>query len=237
MSIPYAPDKSWNPITGCSAISAGCKNCWAAETIQRHRDLPGYDHDDPFKVTFHPERLKQVTPRQRPMVIAANLMGDWCHSKVSDEWRDAIHEVMRACKQHTFITCTKRPIAMVRAVTRARVLPNAWHGISVENQMWADDRVTHAASIANAWISCEPMLGPIGWRWLTGVRGVIVGAESGKNARPFDPAWAEATKEACDRAGVKFYMKQMAPSMGGANWDKWPASLSHLKVRELPWKL
>jgi protein gp37 len=82
------------------------------------------------------------------------------------------------------------------------------------------------------------MLGLIDWgNRLTDVQGIIVGAESGPNARPFDPAWAEATQEACKAAGACFYMKQLAPSMGGADWGKWPKGLSHLKVRNLPWKL
>lgn len=242
MAIPYAPEP-WNWMTGCSEVSEGCKHCWAKETIRRHRDLPGYNHDKPFTVTFHPERLDKPRHWRKPRVISECFMGDPYHENVLREWRDRAWAVKRDCPQHTFITSTKRPLRMATEVlwlerVRSSLLDNVWHGISVENQKTANDRVGFVEHVDRGWISCEPMLEAIDWPIeLHYAQGIIVGAESGKDARPFDPAWAEATQEACKRAGVCFYMKQMDAKNGGANWDKWPESLKHLKIRQLPWKL
>jgi len=250
MPIPYAPDKSWNWMTGCTKESEGCVNCWAEETVQRHKDLPGYSHDKPFTVTFHPKRVEQPLHWRKPSVIAECLMGDQYHKDVPRPWRNAAWAVKRDCPRHTFIACTKRPLCMVAEVMRLQNTPqagmlgqvkrleNVWHGISVENQKTADNRVPFVEHVDEGWLSCEPMLGPIDWPTeFYYAKGVIVGAESGPNARPFDPKWAEVTLEACRRSGTKFYLKQLPTSMGGANWDKWPESLKHLKVRQLPWKL
>lgn len=241
MSIPYAPT-SWNPVTGCSEISAGCKRCWAKVLAEspRLRGRFGYDAVDPFKITFHEDKLDLPRHWRKPRVIAVNFMGDWCHEHVPKGWRGQVWQVMRDCPQHTFITSTKRPRFMVREVRALGPLQNAWHGVTIETQDVARLRMPQTKGIARLYVNYEPALTSVGWSadcGLDGLAGIIVGAESGKNARPFNPEWAEVTREACKQAGVCFYMKQMAPSMGGANWDKWPKSLEHLKVRELPWRL
>ena len=244
MSIPYAPT-SWNPITGCSKISAGCDNCWAEETIQRHKDLPGYNHEKPFTPTFHPERLDQPRHWRKPKVVAVNFMGDWCHGTVLPAWRDEVWAVMRDCPQHTFVTSTKRPHLMVQEVGRLGWLKHVWLGVTVENMDEAKERIPALVRVENAYLNYEPALGPIDWRelfrfgdvYFKNIAGVIVGAESGPRARAFDPAWATATLKTCRYNGPKFYMKQMDAKNGGADWDKWPESLKHLKVRDLPWKL
>lgn len=248
MPIPYAPDMSWNPITGCSPISGGCDHCWAAAMIKRHRDLPGYDHGNPFKVTFHPERLDQPRRWRKPKVVAVNFMSDWCHKDVPNEWRDKVWAVMRDCPQHTFITSTKRPERMAREVERLGYLGsehgfqyNVWLGVTVEDVDMLMARWEPMKALPNLYINYEPALHPIEWSQylaeMDNLSCLIVGAESGANARHFEAWWAELALQACRRYGVKFYMKQMDAKNGGANWDRWPESLAHLKVRELPWKL
>jgi len=162
---------SWNPITGCTPISEGCANCYAktmAET--RLRGKFGYAQEDPFKITFHEDKLNQPLEWKRPRKIFVCSMGDLFHADVPTEWINKVFSVIQQAKQHTFIILTKRPERMqqyIRSVNKCRSCPendipfsNVWCGITAENQRTADGRIPILLSTpaVKKFISVEPML-------------------------------------------------------------------------------
>lgn len=231
--------KSWNPVTGCSKLSAGCKNCWAEEYSHRM----GW----PWKVTLHPERLEQPFGWRGNQVIATAFMGDLFHEDVPDHFLDGVWAVMRIASQHTFLVLTKRPNRMktyilARAAEEFPVgpRPNVFLGVSVENQQAADERIPELLKCpGKKWLSIDPMLGPVDLvrEWfredVVGVAGhyeflletfpgidwLVVGGESGPNFRPCDPAWVHDVVDQCDAAGVPVHCKQGAGRWPGRQYD------------------
>ena len=167
-------EKSWNPITGCTKVSEGCKNCYAERMAKRLAGRYGYPKDDPFRVTFHPDRLDQPLRWKKPSTIFVCSMSDLFHEDVNPKDIDAVFDVMAEAKQHQFILLTKRPQNIkeklygiteewpCRELGGGDYLPNVFLGVTVENQdaMW---RVGELLKIpaAGYWISAEPMLGPL----------------------------------------------------------------------------
>ena len=165
-------EKTWNPITGCTKISAGCANCYAERMSHRLAGRFGYPADDPFRVTFHPDKLEEPLHWKTPRRVFVCSMGDLFHEKVSDEWLAEIWSVMLRCPQHTFQILTKRPAACrwwidlhygrfdVRCIEPPQ---NIWLGVTAENQTEADKRIPILLDIPAAvrFVSIEPMLGGI----------------------------------------------------------------------------
>lgn len=229
-------DATWNPIVGCTHVSAGCDNCYAArETsgrLAKHPLYAGLARDGKFtgEVRLVPERLSQPLHWRKPRRIFVNSMSDLFHGDVPTEFIAEVFAVMAAASRHQFQVLTKRPGRMRslltnpdfhEQVTRAYgplwrpaghrwPLPNVWLGTSVEDQHWADVRIPHLiltpASVR--FLSCEPLLGPISLIPLRRIDWVIVGGESGPNARPMHPAWARRLRDECVYAGVPFLFKQ-----------------------------
>lgn len=171
-------DKVWNPITGCSPVSDGCLNCYAKRMAYRLKGRYGYSKDDPFKVTFHPERLDGPLHWKKPSRIFVCSMGDLFHEDVKEEWlRRIIFEMMRSPNKHTFLVLTKRPKGMAEFIEwygshaiwggpRPGFLndfPRIWLGVSIEDQKTADERIPILLKIpaAKRFVSVEPMLGPV----------------------------------------------------------------------------
>jgi len=201
-------DRTWSPVTGCSPISEGCANCWAKQFSKRLAGRYDYPADDPFKVTFHPDRLFEPTEWRGHAYIFVTSMGDLFHEDVRTEWLHQIGEVIREYKQHTFMLLTKRPERMRLHITSA--LPNVWLGVSTENQRRADERIPMLLSIpaAKHFLSVEPMLGPVHlFLERNHVDWVICGPETGPKARPCDKAWVKNLYEQCKEAGVPFWDK------------------------------
>lgn len=178
-------DKVWNPITGCShAGSRGCDNCYAKRMANRLKGRYGYPKKDPFRVTFHLDRLEEPLHWEKPSRIFVCSMGDLFHENIKPEWIDAIWEVMAACRQHTFMVLTKRPHNIekllygvteecgCRELGGGDYLSNIWLGVSVEDQKTADERIPILLQIpaAHRWVSIEPMLNPIDLSEWVGVR-------------------------------------------------------------------
>ncbi len=153
-------DTVWNPITGCTPISKGCRNCYAKRMSTRLVGRYGYPKDDPFRVTFHPNRLEEPMRCKKPKRIFVCSMGDLFHEHVLDKWLHRIWEVMASCPQRTFFVLTKRP-QNTKFIGNA--LPNLWFGVSVEDQKTADERIPILLQIpaAHRWVSIEPCLGPV----------------------------------------------------------------------------
>lgn len=273
-------DEVWNPVTGCSKVSQGCKHCYAERVFPR--PYPGRAFTD---VRTHPDRLTAPLRWRKPRRVFVNSMSDLFHESVPDAFIDQVFAVMALAPQHTFQVLTKRPERMqtylqprrahpigvaafdqtlqsLAANTRSQIgagvklqgdvvhlqvwpLPNVWLGVSVEDQETADYRIPLLLQTPAAvrWISAEPLLGPVSFRWakwhdyscrepgyvhshLDGMRGidwVVAGGESGPHARPTHPEWLRALRDQCAAADVPFFFKQ---------WGEWAPRSSCYHTRE-----
>lgn len=203
-------DATWNPVTGCTKVSAGCKNCYAERLFPRV--YPGRKFSD---VVLHHDRLGQPLRWKKPRRVFVNSMSDLFHPDVMYWFIDAVFDTMATAEQHVFQVLTKRPSTMLdyfrRESQERYILHNVMLGISAENQRALDKRVPQLLKTpaSTRFISCEPLLEPVHYDW-TGIDWVIVGGESGPKARPMDPDWARSIRDQCREAGVPFFMKQMA---------------------------
>jgi protein gp37 len=235
-------DATWNPVTGCTKLSPGCKNCYALTFAERFRGTPGHPFEQGFDLRLWPERLELPLAWKAPKRIFVNSMSDLFHERIPDSFIDHVFITMARADWHEFQVLTKRPERMARYVAsrldwfadmRARC-PHIWLGTSVENQKYVE-RAEIVAKLPSAvrFLSCEPLLGPLDLRHvLRGdrVNWVIAGGESGHRARPMDPAWVTDIRDQCQGAGVPFFFKQWGgrtPKAGGRTlvdrtWDQWP---------------
>lgn len=238
-------DATWNPMTGCTKVSAGCDHCYAhvvAHTKTRAvylRHLPVRDTEgaraDPFAPRFWPARLDQPLRWRAPRRIFVNSMSDVFHAHFSLAQIRDVFAVMTAAHWHQFQVLTKRPERALRLAADLDWPPNVWMGTSVE-QMAVARRVAALREIPAAvrFVSAEPLLGPLhggddgpggaqdGPLDLTGVHWLIGGGESGAGARPVDPRWAAGLRDLCARRGVAFFWKQWGgrtPKSGGRLLD------------------
>ncbi len=179
-------DRVWNPVTGCTKVSEGCRNCYADRLARRLAGRCGYPKDAPFRVTLHPEKLDDPLRWKKPARVFVNSMSDLFHKDVPFEFIDRVFAVMAEAHRHTFIVLTKRPERMLEYMSGDRYsarrvfdltsglagkfdcdlywpLPNVWLGVSAENQASADERIPLLLQTPAAvrFVSCEPMLGPI----------------------------------------------------------------------------
>lgn len=175
MTLIEWADRSWNPITGCTAISEGCANCYAARMAKRLGGRFGYPADEPFRVTWHPERLEEPLSWRKPSRVFVCSMGDIFHEDIDTHLIDDILEVIAACPQHIFMMLTKRPQNIERKLYETSVehgcrelgggdyLPNLWLGVTAENQARAAERIPVLLSIpaGKHFVSVEPMLGMV----------------------------------------------------------------------------
>lgn len=245
-------DKAWNPVTGCSPISEGCQNCYAARMSKRLRGRFGYPADDPFRVTFHLNKIGQPLKWKKPRRIFVCSMGDLFHNEVLDSWQFSIFKMIARTPRHTYLALTKRPYNMqdfiAQWVDEGRQIPdNLWLGVTVENQKCADDRIPVLLGIPAAvrFVSVEPCLEKVNLK-LRGyavsgsihstrrifLRWVIIGCESGPKRRPCNIEWVRDLVEQCKEAGVPVFVKQLNLS-GKVEHDinKFPKDL---QIREYP---
>lgn len=179
-------DRTWNPISGCTPISEGCKNCWAKRFSKRLAGRYGYPKDEPFEVTIHPDKLDEPYRWKEAQKVAVCYMGDLFHEGVPIKFFADIMDVVLNNPRHTFIFCTKRPGNMFLRLGQKALshqvainyeyhipLKNLWLGTSVENQRTADERIPILLETpaAKHFVSVEPMLGPVSLRWLAAWNG------------------------------------------------------------------
>ncbi|AWM85545.1 DUF5131 family protein [Microvirga sp. 17 mud 1-3] len=227
---------TWNPVTGCTKISAGCDFCYAERLAERFRGVPGHPFETGFDLTLRPERLRQPLTWRRPRMIFVNSMSDLFHKGVPFEFVDQVFDTMEEASWHEYQVLTKRSSRLRDYMNRRyrdRSPPShVWLGVSVEDETKLS-RVRHLQqAIAGVrFLSIEPLIGPIGPLDLTSIHWVIVGGESGPGARPMEPEWVIDIRDQCQRAGVPFFFKQWGgrtPKAGGRllegeEFNQWPA--------------
>jgi protein gp37 len=204
-------EHTWNPVVGCTKVSAGCKHCYAevmARRLQAMR-VPGYELGFK-KIRLRPEKLEEPLLRLKSTIYFVNSMSDLFHPHVPDAFIDKVFATMRAATWHTFQVLTKRPERMVEYLGRRRVPDHVWLGTTVENRRHGVPRIAHLRRVqaSTRFLSVEPLLEDIGRIDLRGIGWVIVGGESGIGARPMRPEWARNVQQQCIAAGTRFFFKQ-----------------------------
>ena len=206
-------ETTWNPVTGCTKITRGCDNCYAERLAERFRGTPGHVFERGFDLTLRPERLSQPLSWKRPRMIFVNSMSDLFHKDVPTKFIDNVFDTMEEADWHTFQILSKRSPLMRDYLRRrygSNLMPrHIWCGVSVEDNR-AAARIQHLqeSPISIRFLSIEPLLGPIGNIDIEGISWVIVGGESGPNARPMKPHWAFGVRDLCERKKVPFFFKQ-----------------------------
>lgn len=203
-------EHTWNPVTGCTKVSAGCKHCYAEVMARRLKAMgtPGYENG--FKINLRPERLDDPIRKSKPTVYFVNSMSDLFHPKVPDSFIGQVFDTMCRADWHTYQVLTKRPERMASYLRGASIPDHIWVGTSVENRRHGVPRIPHLQAIdaRTRFISAEPLLEDLGELELDGIAWVIVGGESGHGARPMKSEWAESIQRQCDAADVSFFFKQ-----------------------------
>lgn len=226
-------DATWNPVTGCSKVSTGCKNCYALRMANRLHAMGQSRYANNFEVTLQDDLLLQPLNWKAPRLVFVNSMSDLFHEKVPDAFIRKVFVTMSAASQHTFQVLTKRP---ERLLSLAHDLPwpeNVWMGVSVENQRYVS-RVHYLRRVPAAvrFLSVEPLLGPIPRLPLSGIDWVIVGGESGPKCRVVESAWVRQIRDRCLTYGVPFFFKQWGGTrkkstgrtLDGRTWDEMPVT-------------
>lgn len=245
-------DAVWNPVTGCTKVSSGCKNCYAEAVARRFWGNRKFGD-----VQCHEDRLLQPMHWHKPRRIFVNSMSDLFHEDVPPEFIDRVLEMICACPQHTFIVLTKRAHLIqeklygvttdnpLRELGGGDYASNLWLGVSVENQETADERIPILLKIPAAvhCVSAEPLLGPISLRaYLAAISWLIIGGESGPKARVCHVGWIRELVQQAKDVKVPVFVKQLGASSynlmadalrnpKGGDPNEWPKDL---RVREWP---
>ena len=237
-------EQTWNPTTGCTKISSGCKHCYAETMARRLKAMGVKGYENGFKLSILPERLAEPLNRCKPTTYFVNSMSDLFHNDIPFEFLDQVFDVIRRTPQHTYQILTKRAARMRKYfVPGERIVPgNVWLGVSVENRKYGQPRVDELREVEAGirFLSVEPLLEDLGRIDLTGIHWVIVGGESGPKARPMKPEWVAGIKEQCEEQGVAFFFKQWGGwgadgkkrhkkengrVFAGQTWDQMPVAL------------
>ena len=209
-------EQTWNPVTGCTKVSPGCKHCYAETMARRLQAMgaPGYENG--FALSLLPERLSQPYQRRKPTMYFVNSMSDLFQDEVPLEFIDQVMDVIADTPWHTYQILTKRSANMRDYFSARKVPDNAWLGVSVEDKKYGKPRIADLQAIKakTRFLSIEPLLEDLGRIPLSGIHWVIVGGESGHGARPMKEEWALTLRDQCDHAGVEFFFKQ---------WGAWGA--------------
>jgi len=202
-------EATWNPVTGCTKISAGCKNCYAERLALRLRAMGNHRYRNGFRVTLHEDALDLPRTWKTPRRIFVNSMSDLFHPAVPLWFIRRVFKTMEECPHHTFQVLTKRSDRVRKLSEKLSWPPNVWMGVSVE-----DSRVFHrvddlrAVRAAVRFLSCEPLIGSLTTIDLRGIHWVIVGGESGPHSRPMNIQWVREIFRACKKQEVPFFFKQ-----------------------------
>jgi protein gp37 len=224
-------DATWNPVTGCTKVSPGCKHCYAERMAKRLEAMGQSNYRNGFKLTLQPQMLEMPLLWRAPKRIFVNSMSDLFHEEVPKEYICRVFEVMRQADWHQYQVLTKRSERLVELHKSLPWVPHIWMGVSVESAKYVsrvDDLRRTGAQVK--FLSLEPLLGPLCGLDLKGIDWVIVGGESGADARPMSFNWVTDLRDQCLRAGVAFFFKQWGGvqkkktgrKLDGRTWDEMP---------------
>lgn len=247
-------EATWNPVAGCTPVSPGCLNCYAARmalrlekieeamgvtdtgcakyagTAKKHNGRPVFTG----RINLDPDALDLPRRWRKPKLIFVNSMSDLFHEGVPTEFVHRVFNVMNECPQHTFQVLTKRPERVLEMHESLPWANNIWMGTSVENAIYVHRIHTLRKVRAKVrFLSCEPLLGPLNRLPLEGIHWVIVGGESGPGARPMEATWVERIRDQCVEKGVAFFFKQWGGvqkkrtgrRLGRRTWDEMPEGI------------
>ena len=233
-------DATWNPVTGCTKITRGCDNCYAARFAERFRGVPGHPFEPGFDLTLRPKRLLQPLAWRRSRMIFVNSMSDLFHKDVNRTFIDRVFDTMEQATWHVFQLLTKRS-SLMRDYLQLRyggqpAPAHIWLGVSIEDYR-ARSRVEHLrdAPATVRFLSIEPLIGPVGSVDLSGIHWVIAGGESGPGARPMHADWVRKVRDDCAVQNVPFFFKQwggVRPKSGGRSldgreWNQFPIGIAN----------
>ncbi|MCU0863476.1 MAG: phage Gp37/Gp68 family protein [Planctomycetes bacterium] len=224
-------EATWNPVTGCTKISAGCKNCYAERMARRLQGMGVPNYRNGFELTVHEHAVDLPLSWRKPQVVFVNSMSDLFHRDVPLAFLQRVFAVMQAATEHRFQVLTKRADRLQELAPSLPWPDNVWMGVSVE-----DDRQRHRIDHLRAtpavvkFLSLEPLLGPLPELDLHAIDWVIVGGESGPRARPMQPEWVRDLRDQAEASGVPFFFKQWGGvwkkrtgrELDGRTWDQMP---------------
>ena len=224
-------ESSWNPVTGCTKISPGCKNCYAERMANRLKMMGQPNYDNGFQVTLHEHVLEYPLLWKKSQTIFVNSMSDLFHEKISDSFICKVFEIMKKASWHTFQVLTKRSQRLKEMSSKIDWPQNVWIGVSVENEDYKyriDDLRLIPAIVR--FISFEPLIGPITSTDFSNIDWIIVGGESGPHSRPMNKEWVVQLKENCFLQNIPFFFKQWGGTnkkktgrvFEGQTWDEMP---------------
>jgi len=224
-------ESTWNPVTGCDKISAGCKHCYAERMANRLQAMGQANYVNGFKLTLHPHVLDYPLQWKKPMSIFVNSMSDLFHNEVPADFIKKTFKVMDKANWHRFQVLTKRAERITELNDQLYWSSNIWMGATIENAdcLYRKEHLMNCGAKVK-FLSIEPLLGPIPNINLTGINWVIVGGESGPGARPMDPEWVIDIRNQCNKANVPFFFKQW----GGVNKKKAGRTLEGRVWSEMP---
>ena len=225
-------EATWNPVTGCTKVSPGCKHCYAERMAKRLHAMGQANYANGFALTLQPHMLELPLRWKQPQTIFVNSMSDLFHDDVPLAYVRRVFDVMARAHWHRFQVLTKRADRLVELSPRLSWPSNIWMGVSVESARYRSriDRL-RATGARLKFLSLEPLLGFLPDLDLAGIDWVIVGGESGPGARPMDPEWVIDLRDQCRRARVPFFFKQWGGTnkkrtgrtLEGRVWDEMPA--------------
>jgi protein gp37 len=205
---------TWNPTTGCDLLSPGCDHCYAERMSLRLKAMGQPKYANGFQLTLHNDAIGRPLTWRKPQRIFVNSMSDLFHDAVPFDFIQRVFATMRQAHWHQFQVLTKRSGRLLALSDEIDWPPNVWMGVSVESAAYKS-RIDHLRKTGAAvkFLSIEPLLGDLGTLNLENIDWIIVGGESGPEARPLDPAWVRSVRDQCDVANVPFFFKQW----GGVN--------------------
>jgi protein gp37 len=229
-------DATWNPVRGCTKVSAGCAHCYAETFAERWRGIKGHPFEFGFDLRLVPEKLADPLKWSASRRIFVNSMSDLFHEEIAEDYIAKVAAVMRLADWHIYQVLTKRPDRMEELLNGrlagAAADPHIWWGVTVENRRHGLPRIDalRRTGAAMKFLSIEPLLEDLGPFDLTGIDWVIVGGESGPGARPLKEEWVTSIQKQCRAARVPFFFKQWGGvqksragrELQGRTWDEFP---------------
>ncbi len=228
-------ESTWNPITGCSKISPGCKNCYAERMARRLHAMRQANYRNGFKLTVHPHTVSLPLSWKKPQMIFVNSMSDLFHAQTPKDFIMEIFGTMNKACWHMYQILTKRAEQLTKLDSMLPWSDNIWMGVTVESAdyVYRIDHLRQSCSL-NKFISFEPLLGSVGRLNLKGIDWVIAGGESGPGARPVQKEWITQIRDQCVEAGLPFFFKQWGgvrkkqngKILDGRIWNQFPPRLA-----------